>query len=136
MNAPGVRFETVDANSQRIAALRTDVAGLAGVCERGTLGVPVRAGSWEQFRSAFGNLAPNALLPWAVKAFFENGGRTCWIVRVAAPLAATKTTGPQPASRQSSIVASADGFAVGGVATLTQSTATTSTVTAAQPADR
>ena len=82
--APGIRFEPVDAGGQRIAALRTDVAGFVGVCERGPLDRPLRAGSWEQFRTAFGNLVPNAILPWSVKAFFENGGRTCWIVRVAA----------------------------------------------------
>lgn len=133
--APGIRFEPVDAGSQRIAALRTDVAGFVGVCERGPLDRPLRAGSWEQFRTAFGNLVPNAILPWSVKAFFENGGRTCWIVRVAARPALTATAGPQPATRQSSNVLDASGFTVGGVATLVQTTATTTAATA-QPADR
>ena len=117
--APGVRFETVDASSDRIAALRTDVAAFVGVCERGPLAAPVRAGSWEQFRAAFGNLAPSAFLPWSVKAFFENGGRTCWITRVAAPPLSTSATQPD---RTTAIVADATGFTAGAVATLTQTT--------------
>ncbi|MEA2236341.1 MAG: uncharacterized protein QOC81_1065 [Thermoanaerobaculia bacterium] len=133
--APGVRFEPADTGSQGIAALRTDVAGFVGVCERGPLDAPLRAGSWEQFRTAFGGLVSNAILPWSVKAFFENGGRTCWIVRVAAQTTSTTTSGTQPSDRQSSKVLDASGFAAGAVATLAQSIATT-TATIAQPAGR
>src|SRR5439155_21737447 len=98
----------------------TDIAGFTGECERGQLDTPVRVTSWEQFRTAFGNLISNALLPWAVKAFFENGGRRCWIVRVAAPEATSSSAGVQPADRMPSIVpaGTTTGFAAGAAGTL------------------
>ena len=135
--APGVYFETLDENAGQVRRLRTDVAGFTGICERGPLDVPVRVTSWEQFRTAFGNLIANAILPWSVKAFFENGGRRAWIVRVAAPAAQTATAGVQPGDRMSSVVAAGTtlGFAAGAVVTLTQSSAT-QTSAIVQPADR
>src|SRR3970040_195778 len=56
-DAPGVYFERADANAGGVAALRTDVAGFVGIAERGPL------------------------------AFFENGGRRLWAVRVASEAA-------------------------------------------------
>lgn len=79
---PGVYFETVDAPPD-VRALRTDVAAFVGIAERGPLDKPTRIESWEQFVSAFGGLQTYAFLAYSVKAFFENGGRTCFVVRVA-----------------------------------------------------
>jgi hypothetical protein len=39
----------------------------------------------------FGDLIATGYLAYAVRAFFENGGRRCWIVRVASAAAATAT---------------------------------------------
>ncbi|HXH95474.1 MAG TPA: phage tail sheath C-terminal domain-containing protein [Thermoanaerobaculia bacterium] len=135
--APGVFFEAQDEAAGQVRRLRTDIAGFTGVCERGPLDTPVRVTSWEQFRTAFGNLISNALLPWAVKAFFENGGQRCWIVRVAAPEATSSSAGVQPADRMSSIVpaGTTNGFAAGAAVTLMQSSVTF-TSALAQPADR
>lgn len=85
---PGVYFETVDAPPE-VRALRTDVAAFVGIAERGPLHTPTRIESWEQFVSAFGGLQTYAFLAYSVKAFFENGGRTCFIVRVADERAAS-----------------------------------------------
>jgi hypothetical protein len=82
--APGVRFETADP-PRSLPELRTDVAGFAGFAERGPLHAPVRVESWHQYESAFGGFVAGGYLPWAVHAFFENGGRTAWIVRAAVP---------------------------------------------------
>lgn len=79
---PGVYFEAVDAPPD-VRALRTDIAAFVGIAERGPLNTPTRVESWEQFVSAFGGLQPYAFLAYSVKAFFENGGRTCFVVRVA-----------------------------------------------------
>jgi phage tail sheath protein FI len=80
---PGLYYEAVDAERQPIRALRTDVAGFVGLALRGPIGVPVPVSSWAQFESAFGGLVRDAHLGYAVRAFFENGGRTCHVVRAA-----------------------------------------------------
>src|SRR5689334_11720353 len=95
---PGAYFEWVDESAKAISPLRTDVAAFVGVAERGPLHWPARVISWQQFQSLFGTFIPNGFLAYAVKAFFENGGRECQVVRVAAPLRKTKTqAGADPA---------------------------------------
>ena len=81
---PGVYFEWLDsaANGQSSAG-RTDVTGFVGIAQRGPLHLPVKAETWNQFQSVFGGFIPQAYLSYAVDGFFANGGRTCWVVRVA-----------------------------------------------------
>src|SRR6266498_5992782 len=76
--------------------VRLDVAGFVGFAERGPLDVPVAVEDINQYRRVFGGdviLATNrgipvyANLPGAVQAFFDNGGRRCYVVRVAGPQA-------------------------------------------------
>lgn len=85
---PGVYFEWLDARDRAIVPLRTDIAGFVGITERGPIHRPVRIESWTQFVSVFGRQIPQAYLAYAVEGFFANGGRACWIVRVADPNAA------------------------------------------------
>ncbi|WP_437621896.1 hypothetical protein [Sorangium sp. So ce1151] len=73
---------------------RMDIAVLAGFAAEGPLHVPVAVESAAEFAAIFGE---DALLAWdaargepvyahlgpAVRAFFRNGGRRCWVVRVA-----------------------------------------------------
>jgi uncharacterized protein len=87
--APGVVFETVDSAAGALRRLPTDVAAFVGIAERGALDQPVAVDSWAAFRATFGGPLPNGFLAYAVKAFFENGGRRCYAVRVAADSAAT-----------------------------------------------
>src|SRR5437867_558366 len=114
---PGVYFEWVDASAKVISPLRTDIAAFVGIAERGPLHTPTRIVSWQQFQSVFGNFIPNGFLAYSVKAFFENGGRECRVVRVAAPAMNTTTNGPQPAGGGESVVNSTAGFAPGAVVT-------------------
>lgn len=88
-DAPGVYYERTDAASPGIQPLRTDIAGFVGIAERGPLRVPVPVESWRQFEAWFGGFTGTGYLAYAVRAFFENGGRRCWIVRVASDAAAT-----------------------------------------------
>ncbi len=85
---PGVYFEWPDAPPPAIVPLRTDVAGFVGIAARGPLHQAVRIESWTQFASTFGAHIPAGTLAYAVEGFFANGGRTCWVVRVADPAAA------------------------------------------------
>jgi hypothetical protein len=83
LRTPGAYYERVDAGSPQVTPLRTDIAGFAGIAERGPLDLPVPVESWRQFMSWFGDVTPVGFLAYAVRGFFENGGLRCWVVRVA-----------------------------------------------------
>jgi phage tail sheath protein FI len=82
---PGVYVEWLDANPQHIELGRTDVAGLVGIAQQGPVQTPVKIESTRQFLTTFGEQIRHGYLAYAVAGFFENGGRTCWVVRVADP---------------------------------------------------
>lgn len=90
---PGLRFE--DRTPAPLAVLpRMDVAALVGFAASGPIDVPVAVESPGAFAAVFGDdpvlawdpvrgEAVTGLLGPAVRAFFRNGGRRCWVVRVA-----------------------------------------------------
>jgi len=97
--APGVYLRPQRTDRPDVQIVRTDVAGFVGYTERGPLPLPladdlakqwrpeelaVRLTSWDEFRAIFGGVLPHAYLAYAVRGFFENGGTTCHVVRVAA----------------------------------------------------
>src|SRR6185436_1280960 len=84
-STPGVYVEWLDASPQRIELRRTDVAGFVGIAERGPVQKSVSIRSYRQFYTTFGDRVPDGYLAYSVAGFFENGGRTCWIVRAADP---------------------------------------------------
>lgn len=86
---PGVYYERVDASAGAIAALRTDIAGFVGIATRGPLHEALPVQSWRQFQAYFGDFTGAGYLAYSVRAFFENGGQRCWVVRVASEFAAT-----------------------------------------------
>jgi hypothetical protein len=133
---PGVYFEATDQNSQALTVLRTDIAAFIGIAQMGPLNVPTPVNSWEQFQSVFGNYLPNGYMAYCAQAFFENGGRTMYGVRVAASDTQTSTAPGviQPADGFSSIVVSTQGFATGALATARQTA--TSAAVGTQPASR
>lgn len=111
---PGIRVDV--APPPAVEALpRMDVAVLVGFASTGPLHLPVAIESTAQFEAVFG---PDAPLAWddvrgerayahlgaALRAFFSNGGRRCWVIRVAEvehgdqtnPLAAKSNRFPVP----------------------------------------
>jgi len=82
-HAPGLYFERRDITPLVIGLPRSDIAGFAGIAMRGPLYEPVKVESWKQFVSSFGDFIPQGYLAYSVYGFFANGGRTCWISRVA-----------------------------------------------------
>lgn len=76
--------------------MRTDIAGFVGLAERGPLPedfpaatfdgsqAVVKIGSWKEFLTNFGSFQEYGYLAYAVRAFFENGGKDCYVARVAA----------------------------------------------------
>jgi Phage tail sheath protein subtilisin-like domain len=98
MLAPGPRFagfefQTISPRPDEVLP-RMDLAALVGFAERGPLNTPVAIEDAGQFQTIFGgdvalawdlerNEQVSAYLGPAVRAFFRNGGRRCWVVRVA-----------------------------------------------------
>lgn len=89
--APGVYVEWLDANAQQLVVGRTDVAGFLGMAERGPMHSARKVESMRQFVSTFGAHIERSYLAYAVEGFFANGGRTCWVVRIADPGAARRS---------------------------------------------
>jgi uncharacterized protein len=79
---PGVRL-IGGRRRQPIRGVLHDVAGFAGIAERGPVAVAVRVESIDEFVRTFGAPVPEGFLSPAVQLFFRNGGRAAWIVRVA-----------------------------------------------------
>lgn len=86
--APGLYLESLPPVDQSVSPLRTDIAGFVGLAARGPVGQPVAVTSREQFQAVFGGALPGSYLAHAVRAFFEAGGRTLYVVRVAGPYGA------------------------------------------------
>src|SRR6476620_10185287 len=63
--------------------VRCDIPAFVGISRQGPIGVPVAVESWREFEACFGSLDAPGYLPFAVRGFFENGGRRCHVVRVA-----------------------------------------------------
>jgi len=97
---PGIRFRAEPPGAD-LALPRMDVAAFVGFAAAGPLGVPVAVEDAARFRDLFGADPPlawdatagrvqTALLGSAVEDFFRNGGRRCWVVRVAGAGAETQ----------------------------------------------
>ncbi|HYE15181.1 MAG TPA: hypothetical protein VD968_12115, partial [Pyrinomonadaceae bacterium] len=90
---PGVRFEVQEPPLAEVLP-RMDVTVFVGFAASGPVGVPVAVADAAQFAAVFGDDTPlaadpergepaRAYLASAVRSFFVNGGRRCWVVRVA-----------------------------------------------------
>ncbi len=88
LQTPGVYYERADAGAAGVSLVRTDIAGFVGIATCGPLHTPVLVQSWRQFQAIFGEFTGAGYLAYAVRAFFENGGKRGWIVRVASEAAA------------------------------------------------
>ncbi len=108
---PGVYYEHVDSGAPPIVPLRTDVAGLVGIARRGPVHTGVPIDSWRQFQAWFGDVTGAGYLAYAVRGFFECGGRRAWIVRIASSsaVAAEFTFGTPTVPAAWRVVASSPG---------------------------
>lgn len=86
---PGVTLTSVPRGADA-EPLRTDVAAFLGRFRRGPVGSPVRVESWSDVVSAFGTPDGACATPYALRGFFENGGRTAWVLRVSGPAATAR----------------------------------------------
>jgi uncharacterized protein len=104
LGAPGVRV-VVPEPVREITGVRRDVAAFAGVAPRGPARLPdaplavdtdvavwlagprqrsvaVPVTSWDEYRYRFGGFEGPGRLPYAVSAFFAQGGEQAWVVRI------------------------------------------------------
>jgi phage tail sheath protein FI len=96
---PGIYRHARQTERRDVQLVRTDVAGFVGFAERGPLVTEVadprravvRVTSWKEFVTTFGAFIRYSYLSYAVRAFFENGGTTCHVVRVAGTSPASST---------------------------------------------
>ena len=89
---PGVYLEEISSGVKPIEGVATSVAAFVGASSGGLLGVPTLLGSFEQFQTAFGALArADDAMALAALAFFNNGGKSAYFLRVNADTAAPTT---------------------------------------------
>lgn len=80
---PGAYTERLDSRRAPPVVVRTDVAAFIGIAPQGPLDRPLPVQSFRQFQTWFGGFTGAGYLAYAVRGFFENGGRRCWVTRVA-----------------------------------------------------
>jgi uncharacterized protein len=81
LGAPGV-YRLPPRSVLTLNPERLDIAGFAGVAPRGPVDVPVAVESWSDYRQRFGGTDGPGLLPYAVHAFFVQGGARAHVLRV------------------------------------------------------
>ena len=80
---PGVYVEEVSSGVRPITAASTSTAAFIGQAQKGLIGVPVKVYNFTEFQDQYGDFLSGAYLAHAVLQFFNNGGGSCYIVRVA-----------------------------------------------------
>jgi uncharacterized protein len=97
LGAPGV-YPAPPLVEPEFHPIRLDVCGFVGVALRGPVDEPVLVSSWTDYQRRFGGFespdgrsGPDRLLPYAVSAFFAQGGQRAYVVRVAPPTASDDT---------------------------------------------
>ena len=79
--SPGVHIESAGDRYIPLERVETGVTAFLGATARGPRNEPTRLGSFEQYERVFG--AGDDFMSHAVRGFFDNGGRTAYIVNVA-----------------------------------------------------
>ncbi|WP_412543348.1 phage tail sheath C-terminal domain-containing protein [Longispora sp. K20-0274] len=89
LGAPGI-YRSPRRGEPAFQPVRLDIAGFVGVALRGPVHTPTTVTSWSDYQRLFGGYerpggGPDRMLPYAVRAFFAQGGVRAVVVRVAPP---------------------------------------------------
>lgn len=95
--SPGVYVEEVDRGSKPIEGVGTAVAGFVGFAAKGPVNKPVFIANWTQYLGTYGGFMPGAYLAHAVFGYFNNGGGSCYIMRLPSGDAAEGPSKPMAA---------------------------------------
>jgi uncharacterized protein len=82
--SPGVYVEEVSSASKPIEGVGTAVAAFVGMAAKGPVNQPTLITNWTQYVQNFGDITAGAYLGHAVYGFFQNGGGTCYVIRIGA----------------------------------------------------
>lgn len=80
---PGVYVEEIPNNVKPIEGVTTSTAAFAGWSSKGPTEKAELIESWTDFENKFGGLDQRSVLGYSVNHFFENGGNTAYVVRIA-----------------------------------------------------
>jgi phage tail sheath protein FI len=80
---PGVYIEEIPSGVRTITGVATSITAFIGLAARGPLNEPVTINSYSDFERSFGGLSVKSTMSYAVRDFYQNGGSTAIIVRVA-----------------------------------------------------
>jgi len=79
---PGVYIEELSSGVHSITGVATSIAAFVGYTARGLDNRATQIFSFADFERAFGGLASDSELGYAVQQFFQNGGSEAYVVRV------------------------------------------------------
>jgi uncharacterized protein len=119
--APGVYIEEVQ-EAGPIAGVGTSTAALIGPAQQGPINTPTFLTNFTQFQNTFGGYitAPLVYATHAVRGFFDNGGTTCYFVRVGTAVRAFRTLNDRAATPRPTFVVTAKQEGVTGNAITVQ----------------
>jgi phage tail sheath protein FI len=101
--SPGVYVEEVETGSRPIEGVGTAVAAFVGFADRGPFDEPTLVTNWTQFTETFGDFVAGFYLAHAVYGYFQNGGGTCYVVRVGDAEARGETKKPLTATSRATL---------------------------------
>ena len=101
--SPGVYVEEVDSGARPIEGVGTAVGAFVGVTERGPVNDPTLVTNWSQFSQTFGDFVESSFLAHAVYGFFQNGGGSCYVVRVGGDGDAAKARAELPSGEDAKL---------------------------------
>lgn len=82
---PGVYVEEVPSGVRPIEGVSTSTGGFIGKAEMGAMNKAVLVTGVQEFETNYGKYLNGFFLSHAVHHFFNNGGKKCYIIRVAGP---------------------------------------------------
>ena len=80
--SPGVYVEEVDGGSRPIEGAGTAVAAFVGFSAAGPVNDARLVTNWSQYTQTFGDMIPGSYLGLSVYNFFNNGGGSCYVIRI------------------------------------------------------
>lgn len=100
--SPGVFIEEVPSQAQVVQPVSTSTMGIVGGAERGPTDTATLVTSYEQYTRIFGDLIRDSRMPLSMAAYYANGGRRSYVVRVA-PADAVSATASLNSSQETAI---------------------------------
>src|SRR5689334_43770 len=99
---PGVYVQEVSSGVRPIEGVSTSTAAFIGVADKGPVPIltngqrvqPVMVTSFNDYARQFGGFRQDSFLTYAVRSFYDNGGRRLYVVRVVSNDAVSSHIGP------------------------------------------